>query len=97
MSKKEIQLASPEVLGRRWKRWRRLRQVVQILTLLLFFYLLIDSWSTGASNSLTDIFFTLNPLTAFTAMIAGRTWIANLGWAIVTVVVTLLVGREAVL
>jgi polyferredoxin len=93
MTEKEIQLASPEVLGRRWSRWRRLRQIVQILALLLFFYLLVESWSAGEASSMTDLFFRLNPLTAFSAMIAGRTWIPKMGWALITVIFTLLLGR----
>jgi polyferredoxin len=93
MSEMEIQLASPEVLGRRWSRWRRLRQIVQILALLLFFYLLLVSWSAGEASSITDLFFRLNPLTAFSAMIAGRTWIPSMDLALITVGITLLLGR----
>jgi len=78
---------------RKWNRWRRIRQVVQILTLLLFLYLLVVNWSAGEASSQSGLFFRLNPLTALTAMIAGRTWIPKMGWALITLGVTLLLGR----
>ncbi|MDY7077246.1 MAG: 4Fe-4S dicluster domain-containing protein [Chloroflexota bacterium] len=93
MTDKGIQIPFPKAHGRKWSRWRRLRQAVQILALLLFLYLLVVSWSAGEASSLTGLFFQLNPLTALTAMIAGRTWIPNMAWALITVGVTLLLGR----
>ena len=93
MTDKDIQIASPENQSRRWSRMRRLRQIVQILALLLFFYLLVASWSAGEASSITNLFFRLNPLAALTAMIAGRTWIPKMAWALITVAVTLLLGR----
>jgi ferredoxin len=41
----------------------------------------------------TDLFFRLNPLAAFSAMVAARAWIPRLGLALITVAVTLVVGR----
>jgi len=70
-----------------------LRQIVQILALLLFFYLLIVNWRAGAASAQSGIFFRLNPLTALTAMLASRAWIPKLGWALITVMATLLLGR----
>jgi polyferredoxin len=42
---------------------------------------------------LADLFFRLNPLSALGAMLASRVWIPRLGLALITVGVTLLVGR----
>ena len=56
----------------KWSRWRRIRQVVQILALLLFLYLLLVNWSAGEAATQSGLFFRLNPLTALTAMLAGR-------------------------
>lgn len=66
---------------------------MQILALFLFFYLLIANWRAGQASVQSGIFFRLNPLTALTAMLAGRAWIPKLGWALITVVMTLLLGR----
>ena len=63
------------------------------MTLALFLGLLVASWSAGEASSLTGLFFRFNPLTALAAMIAGRTWMPTMGWALITVVVTLLLGR----
>jgi len=81
------------IRAHKWRHWRRLRQIVQVLALLLFLYLLVASWSAGEGASSTGLFFTLNPLTALSATIAARTWIPGLAWALITVGVTLLVGR----
>ena len=82
-----------QLKAHKWRHWRRLRQVVQVLALLLYFYLLVAAWSAGEGASSTSLFFTLNPLTALSATIAARTWIPGLAWALVTVGITLLVGR----
>ena len=84
MTDRAIKIAFPKVRGRRWSRWRRLRQAVQILALLLFLYLLVASWSAGEALSITDLIFRLNPLTALTAMVAGRTWIPTMALALIT-------------
>ncbi|MGD2176184.1 MAG: group II intron maturase-specific domain-containing protein [Anaerolineae bacterium] len=100
MASKEIGVASIidrprtwKIWRTKWNTWRRLRRAVQILTLLLFLGLLVTSWSAGEASSWTGLFFRLNPLTALAAMIAGRTWMPTMGWALITVVVTLLLGR----
>jgi polyferredoxin len=59
----------------------------------LFLALLVASWSAGESSSWTALFFNLNPLAAQAAMIAGRAWIQAMGWALVTVAVTVMLGR----
>jgi len=72
---------------------RRLRQASQILTLSLFIYLLFVAYQGRVAHPWTDLFFRLNPLAALSAMIAARAWIPRLGLALVTVAVTLVVGR----
>ena len=45
------------------------------------------------SSPSSDFFFRFNPLSALAAMLAGRAWIPRLGWALVTVGLTILIGR----
>ncbi len=76
-----------------WPRMRRARQVVQIVALALYVYLLFAALQRRAALPLADLFFRFDPLAALTAMVAGRTWIPRLALALVTVGLTLLVGR----
>ena len=46
-----------------------------------------------AAPALSDIFFRLDPLSALGAMLASRQWIPKLGLALVTVGLTLIIGR----
>lgn len=93
MMNQATHITSPEDQRTKWSRWRKIRQIMQILALLLFLYLLLESWSAGEATSQTGLFFRLNPLTALTAMLAGRAWIPKMGWALITVFATLLLGR----
>jgi polyferredoxin/formate hydrogenlyase subunit 6/NADH:ubiquinone oxidoreductase subunit I len=77
----------------KWKAWRRVRQVVQVLAFATYIILILAVVERRVAPALADIFFRLDPLTAFSAMLASRAWIPNLGLALVTVVVTLIVGR----
>lgn len=70
-----------------------MRQIVQIGFLALFVYLLFAAYQGRVAHPWTDIFFRLDPLAALTAMIASRAWIGRLGLALITVAVTLLLGR----
>jgi polyferredoxin len=76
-----------------WNRWRRVRQGVQILFFVLFIILLFAGLQRQTVSPLADFFFRINPLSALTAMLAGRAWIPRLGWALVIVGMTVLVGR----
>ena len=73
--------------------WRRVRQGTQIASLALFVYLLFEAYQGRVAHPWTDVFFRLNPLAALAAMIAGRAWIPRLGLALITVILTLLLGR----
>ena len=76
-----------------WSRWRRVRQAVQALTLLLFIYLLFAALQRRAAFPLADLFFRFDPLAALGAMLAGRTWIPRLALALITLGLTLALGR----
>ncbi|MCP4544686.1 MAG: 4Fe-4S binding protein [Chloroflexi bacterium] len=81
------------LLTMNWSRWRRARQVVQILTFALYVYLLFAALQRRAAFSLADLFFRLNPLAALSAMLADRVWIPRLALALVTLLLTLILGR----
>lgn len=76
-----------------WSFWRRIRQAVQILFFALYVYLLFAALQRRVAFPLADLFFRLNPLAALAAMLAGRAWIPRMAPALVTLVLTLLVGR----
>ena len=76
-----------------WKFWQRVRQASQILFFALFIYLLFAGLQRQTVFPLADFFFRLNPLSALTAMLASRSWIPRLGWALIVVGLTVLVGR----
>ncbi|MGA2489742.1 MAG: 4Fe-4S binding protein [Anaerolineales bacterium] len=76
-----------------WKHWRRLRQIVQILFFAFFIVLLFAGLQWQTVSPLADFFFRINPLSALAAMLASRAWIPRLGWALITVGLTILIGR----
>jgi polyferredoxin/formate hydrogenlyase subunit 6/NADH:ubiquinone oxidoreductase subunit I len=76
-----------------WSGWRRVRQAVQILSFAFYIYLIFAVVQKRAAPALADVFFRLDPLSASGAMLASRQWIPKLGLALVTVGLTLLIGR----
>jgi polyferredoxin len=84
-------------IGRRLKevatRWIRARQVVQYAALLAFLGLMASTLLGKLQPISISIFSRLNPLQAIAAMIGSRELIATYWPAIITVAVTLLVGR----
>lgn len=76
-----------------WRHWRRIRQIAQILFFGLFIVLLFSSLQKRTVFPLADFFFRINPLSALTAMLASRAWIPRLGWALIIVGLTILIGR----
>ncbi|MBN1813280.1 MAG: 4Fe-4S binding protein, partial [Anaerolineae bacterium] len=76
-----------------WPRLRRVRQAVQVLAFALYVYLLFAALQRRAAFPLADLFFRLNPLAALSAMIADRAWIPRLALALITLALTLLLGR----
>lgn len=75
------------------KNWRRIRQAVQILALLLFLYLVLGTRQGLPTFLPHDLFFRLDPLAGIAAMLAGRRWIAALALGLVTLALTVLLGR----
>jgi len=73
--------------------WVRLRRLVQTLSLLLFLYLLLATVRGGVTYLPHDLFFRLDPLAAFSAMIAGRSWIGPLALALALPLLALVLGR----
>ncbi|NJD58964.1 MAG: 4Fe-4S binding protein [Anaerolineae bacterium] len=76
-----------------WKNWRRVRQAVQILFFAVYIYLIFAVVERRVAPALSDIFFRLDPLAALGAMLASRSWIPKLALALVTVGLTLIIGR----
>jgi polyferredoxin len=76
-----------------WKAVRRTRQVSQILFFFLFLWLLFSAVKHIQPSENVDLFFRFNPLAALTGVMSTRTWIARLGWALITVALTLVFGR----
>ncbi len=76
-----------------WNLWRRVRQLSQILFFALFIVLLFAGLQRLVVFPLADFFFRINPLSALTSMLAGRAWIPRLGWALIIIGLTVLIGR----
>src|SRR5512142_1083193 len=76
-----------------WKLWVRVRQGSQILFFALFIFLLFAGLQRREVNPLADLFYRVNPLSALSAMIASRSWIHGMEWALLIIGLTVLVGR----
>jgi uncharacterized membrane protein YhfC len=76
-----------------WIRLKRVRQAVQLLALALYIYLLFAALQRRAAFPLADLFFRLDPLAALSASLASRVWISRFALALVTLALTLTLGR----
>ena len=78
-----------------WIPWRWWRRAVQLALLVAFFWLFRRTEYSGADNLAggENLFFRLDPLTGISTMLAGRHAIALVWPALVTVGLTLLLGR----
>ncbi len=76
-----------------WKNWRRVRQAVQIAFFGLYIYLIFAVVQQRVAPPLSNLFFRLDPLAAVSSMLAGRQWIPKLGLALVTIALTVIIGR----
>lgn len=89
-------LETPQI-GRRLKReatrWIRIRQVVQYAALLVFLALMASTLLGELQVVPINLFSILNPLQAATAMLGARQLIGTYWPVLLTVAVTLLVGR----
>lgn len=77
----------------RAKTVRTLRKISQLLSFALFMYLFIQAVYLGRSPLESDLFYRLDPLIAATAMLAGRTIISGLLYALLNLLVALVFGR----
>ena len=77
--------------------WRRARQITQIIALLIFIVLLLamrgGEFPSVGGAAATPIFFRLDPLAMLSSIIAGRRWVEGLALALVTLGVTVVLGR----
>jgi polyferredoxin/formate hydrogenlyase subunit 6/NADH:ubiquinone oxidoreductase subunit I len=76
-----------------WAKWRQVRQTVQIGFFALYIYLIFDVVQKRMAPPLSNIFFRLDPLSAAGAMLASRQWIPKLGLALITIGLTIIIGR----
>jgi MauM/NapG family ferredoxin protein len=76
-----------------WTHARRTRQAVQVLAFALYIYLLFAALQRRAAFPLADLFFRLDPLAGIAAMVSGRAWMPRLGLALLTLGLTLVLGR----
>ncbi|MDO9545536.1 MAG: 4Fe-4S binding protein [Pelolinea sp.] len=72
---------------------RRLRKGSQILSFALFMFLFVQAVYLGQPPLESDLFYRLDPLIAATAMLAGRTLIAGLLYALVNLLGAVIFGR----
>ncbi len=81
--------------GSRWKgrHWTRLRRAVQIAALLAFLALFVASRRGGWPPALVNAPMRLDPLTVLAHLLASRTLLAGSALALLTVALTLLLGR----
>ena len=74
-----------------WLRWAR--RATQGVALALFVYLLFAAVQNRRAAPAGGLFFRFDPLAAFVTMLSSRLWLSGLSLALVTIVVTLLLGR----
>ncbi len=75
---------------RKWHKWRL---TVQIITFLLFIFLLLWTIPEGDIWLPRNLFFLLDPLLGIAAMLASREWNALTTLGIITLILTVLLGR----
>jgi MauM/NapG family ferredoxin protein len=78
---------------RRWQLLQRVRQAVQLLLLALFLFLVYQTTRKGVDSLPVNLFSRFDPLMALVSMVAARKFITNMIPALVTIVVTLALGR----
>ncbi len=76
-----------------WPVLRRARQVSQVLFFLAALALLFSALPGRPAFPFADLFFRFNPLSGLLSMLATRAWIPRLGLGLVTLALTLLLGR----
>ena len=74
-------------------RWQRARKITQIVSTVLFFLLAFLTFRGSEFPIPLDLYFRVNPLVAFAAMLATRTLITTMALAIVALALGFVVGR----
>jgi polyferredoxin len=74
-------------------RWQRARQITQVISVAFFFLLAFLTYRGFESPIPLDLYFRLDPLAAFGAMLASRATIAAMSLALAAVVFGLVLGR----
>ncbi|MBM3146894.1 MAG: 4Fe-4S binding protein, partial [Actinobacteria bacterium] len=72
---------------------RRLRRAVQFGFLLFFLVVGFATFQSFTPGRAAEGLFPFDPLAAFAAMLAGRTWIGGMAWAFGTLALTVVLGR----
>jgi polyferredoxin len=73
--------------------WTATRKVVQTLSLLIFLILFVAAPQGTLSGSLSNSFLHLDPLIALTNLLASRSLVTGAALALVTLILTLLLGK----
>ncbi len=76
-----------------WAGWRRVRQAAQVASLGAFVYLFFATLQRQAAAGVANLFFRLDPLAGLGAMLASRSWVPQTALALVTLGLTLALGR----
>jgi polyferredoxin len=76
-----------------WQAARQARRAVQLFTFALFEYLLIAGLQRLQPLPFANIYFRFDPLAGLTTMLAARAWLASFALALITLGLTVLVGR----
>ncbi len=76
-----------------WRAARQVRRAVQIATFAAFVYLLFAGLQRLDPLPYANVFFRFDPLVALATMLSARAWLPPFGLALITVAVTILLGR----
>jgi polyferredoxin/NAD-dependent dihydropyrimidine dehydrogenase PreA subunit len=76
-----------------WRAARWARRVAQVGCLVLFVFLLFAALQRYEPHTYTTIFFRFDPLAALAPMLAARAWLPQFGLALVTVALSIVLGR----
>jgi len=82
-------------MNRNRRQWHRLRQGSQLFFLLLFFFLFIKTDYAGRDEIpyAVNLLFRIDPLLAICSSLASRTVISLMGWSLIVLALTFVLGR----
>ncbi len=76
-----------------WRAARQVRRAVQVAAFVAFVYLLFAGLQRIDPLPYANVFFRFDPLAALATMLAARAWLPPFGLALITVALTVLLGR----